>query len=496
MVNLVVQTAQGMVEGTYSGGVCAWRGLRYGQSPSGPLRFLPPRPPLSWPGVQRADRFGPASVQGSLTLKGGRVMPGRFEEDCLRLNVWSKAADGAARPVMLWIHGGAFMLGSANLFDGAALARSGEIVVVTINYRLGVFGFVDLGGALGDARAPGNCGLRDMIAALRWVRDNIAAFGGDPGRVTIAGESAGSIAVGLLMQANEARGLFHGAIMQSGAPPLIHDRQASRLVAGAYLDHLGLRDGSLEELQAVDPARLLAAQGVVQRSLEGGVAACPFFDGDLLPADAHAAGEADTAPVPLLAGFTRDEIRLFELLPGGLLHRQRPQLDELIRQALGADAQAVLDAYPNDRDGNRALASDLYMAMPTLHFAERQSRHAPTWLYRFDFGHPLLGAAHGLELLYTWEFRGVLAAMIRGGPDAGPWRRLGHRMRRHWTLFVRDGRPGAEWPPFDQHRHATMLFDRDDSLVVDPQAARRIAWAGRDVATGAVTAFSPAAVVE
>lgn len=486
---LLVQTMQGTVEGTRSDGVCAWRGLRYGQAPIGNLRFLPPQPPLSWPGIQRADRFGPASVQGNLAMTGGKVVPGRFEEDCLRLNIWSKAADGAGRPVMLWIHGGAFLIGSANLFDGAALARSGEIVVVTINYRLGVFGFVDLGGELGDARAPGNSGLRDMIAALRWVRENIAAFGGDPERVTIAGESAGSIAVGLLMHCAEARGLFHGAIMQSGAPPLIHDRRASRLAARAYLDQLGLHGASLEEAQAVSAERLLAAQAAVQKSLGGGIAASPFFDGDLLPADAQAAAEAETAPVPLLAGFNRDEIRLFEVLPGGVLHRGRTQIDQLIRDALGADAQAVLDAYPRRRSGNRALAGDLYMAMPTLHFAERQSRRAPTWFYRFDLGHPLLGAAHGLDLLYTWEFRGVLAALIRGGPDAGPWRRLGERMRRHWTLFVRDGHPGAEWPGFEEECRNTMLFGRNDGVAGDPQGARRAAWVGRDVATGAVTSL-------
>ena len=489
MASLLVQTAQGMVEGAASDGVCAWRGIRYGRAPDGPRRFLPPQPPLSWPGVRPAHGFGPACVQGSMSMRGGKVVPGRFEEDCLRLNIWSKAADDAARPVMLWIHGGAFMIGSADLFDGAALARSGEIVVVTINYRLGVFGFVDLGGALGDARAPANCGLRDMIAALGWVRDNIAGFGGDPRRVTIAGESAGSIAVGLLMQCDEARGLFHGAIMQSGAPPLIHDRPASRLVAEAYLDRLGLRDGTLEDLQAVEPARLLAAQGAVQKALETGVAACPFFDGDLLAADARAAGEGPTAAVPLLAGHNRDEIRLLELLPGDLMHRQRPQLDHLIREGLGADAGAVLDAYPYHRAGNRALAGDLYMAMPTLHFAERQSALAPTWFYRFDFGHPLLGAAHGLELLYTWEFRGVLAAMIRGGPDAGPWRRLGIRMRRHWIQFVRDGHPGAHWPAFDRDRRTTMLFGRNDTLLDDPHGRQRAAWAGRDVATGALTSF-------
>ena len=490
MVSLLVQTVQGTVEGRRSGGVCAWRGIRYGRPPIGALRFMPPLPPQPWSGVQQADRFGPASLQGSLAMTGGKVVAGRFEEDCLRLNIWSRAADGARRPVMLWVHGGAFLLGSANLFDGTDLAASGEIVVVTINYRLGVLGFVDFGVAVGDGRAPGNSGLRDMIAALAWVRDNIAAFGGDPDRVTIAGESAGSIAVGLLMQCEAARGLFHGAIMQSGAPALIHDRHASRMVAGAFLDQLGLQGASLEELQAVDPERLLAAQGAVQGLLEGGIAAAPFFDGDLLPADALAASRAGTAPVPLLAGFNGDEIRLFEVMPGAILHRRRPQLDQLIRDALGADAQALLDAYPDRRRGNRELASDLYMAMPTLHFAERHSRHAPTWLYRFDLGHPLLGAAHGLELLFVWKYRGVLAALLRGGPDIGARHRLAVQMRRHWTRFVREGQAGADWPAYDEKRRITMLFDRHSGPGFDPQGERRAAWAGQDVATGAATAFA------
>ena len=490
VASLSVRTMQGVVEGRRSGGVCAWRGIRYARPPVGALRFLPPQPPQPWPGVQQADRFGPAALQGSIAMTGGKQVPGRFEEDCLRLNIWSQAADDARRPVMLWIHGGAFLLGSANLFDGTDLAASGEIVVVTINYRLGVLGFVDFGVAIGDARAPGNCGLRDMIAALGWVRDNIAAFGGDPDRVTIAGESAGSIAVGLLMQCTAARGLFHGAIMQSGAPALIHDRRASRMVAAAFLDQLGLQGGSLEDLQAVDPQRLLAAQAMVQNLLEGGIAAAPFFDGDLLPADALAASRTETAPVPLLAGFNRDEIRLFEVMPGDLMHRRRPQLDQLIRDALGGDAQAVLDAYPDRHRSNRELASDLYMAMPTLHFAERHSRTAPTWFYRFDLGHPLLGAAHGLELLFVWKFSGVLAALLRGGPDLGPRQRLAREMRRHWTRFVRDGKAGQDWPAYDEKRRITMLFDRLCSLVDDPQGARRIAWKGRDVATGAATAFT------
>ena len=495
MTNLLVATAQGVVEGRRRHGVRSWRGMRYAAAPTGDRRFLPPQPPPHWSGVRQADRFGPGAPQRGLAPFGIPPSPERFHEDCLRLNVWSgdcEAPAGAGRPVLLWIHGGAFLIGSADLFDGSDLARSGEIVVVTLNYRLGVFGFVDFGAVLGDARLEGNAGLRDIIAALRWVRDNIRGFGGDPGRVTVAGQSAGSIAVSLLMQCEAARGLFHGAIMQSGASPLIHDRRVSRAVAAATLDRLGRHAASLEDLQAVDARHLLAAQAAVQRSLGGGIAAAPFFDGSLLPADAAAARESATAPVPLLAGFTREEIRLFELLPGGVLHRRRGQLERLIRSGLGAEAEAVLEAYPTHRAGTRDLASDLYMAMPTLHFAERHSRQAPTWLYRFDRAHPLLGAAHGLELLYLWQFHGRLAACLRGGREVGPRGHLAQRMRRHWTCFVRDGHPGADWQAYDEARRTTMLFDRADSLIDDPQGARRHAWAGRDVATGASTGLGEA----
>ncbi len=490
MNSLLVATLQGIVEGRRRDGVRCWRGIRYAAAPTGAHRFLAPRPPPGWSGVRQADRFGPGAPQRGVAPFGLPPAPERFGEDCLRLNIWSTAQDpeaDALRPVLLWIHGGAFLIGSADLFDGADLARSGEILVVTINYRLGVLGFVDFGAVLGDPRLEGNAGLRDMIAALRWVRDNIRGFGGDPERVTIAGQSAGSIAVSLLMQCEAARGLFHGAIMQSGASPLIHDRRVSRMVAAAYLDRLGPHAASLEDLQAVEVRHLLAAQAAVQRSLGGGIAAAPFFDGSLLPADASAARETATAPVPLLAGFTREEIRLFELLPGGVLHRRRRQLERLIRTGLGRDAEAVLDAYPTRRAGTRDLASDLYMSMPTLNFAERHCRRAPTWLYRFDRAHPLLGAAHGLDLLYLWQFHGRLAACLRGGREIGTGGRLARRMRRHWTCFVRHGQPGADWPAYDEARRTTMLFDRDDSLIDDPQGARRRAWAGRDVATGAST---------
>ena len=481
---LVVETAAGAVLGSIAdtphGPVRVWRGIRYADAE----RFRAPGPPQPWTGIRPAVAFGPSCPQlipGIPKLLGGT---GHAHDDagCLVLNVFSGPAGGAPRPVMVWIHGGAFVLGSADPYDAAHFAASGEIVVVTINYRLGLLGFLDLGSALGDPAIESNLGLRDQIAALRWVRDPIAGFGGDPGRVTLAGESAGAVAVSLLMTCTAARGLFHGAIMQSGALTMAHEAPRARTVARRFLDLLDLPGVTLGTLQALPMPRLLHAQHALQAETEGNLPGLPWFDGDLLPETLEAAREAAPAPVPLLAGFTHDEYRSFELLPVGRRSGRRVRLASVLRAGLGeADAAALLDAYADDREGNLQLASDLYFAMPTLHFAERQAGLACCWFYRFDIVHPLLAAGHGLDLLYLFDIPGLPAAMLRGGRLSGPRGALAERMRRHWLGFVRDGRPGADWPGFALPERTTLLLDRQDQVVLDPEATRRAAWAGRDV---------------
>lgn len=485
---LLVQTEAGSVEGTTApsagGEICVWRGIPYAEAE----RFGAPRPPAGWTGPRPALAFGPACPQ-SLPPILNAFAGSRFDESCLVLNVFSRSPSGSPRPVMVWIHGGAFIFGSADLYDAAHLVASDEIVVVTLNYRLGALGFLDVGAALGRDDMPSNLGLRDQIAALRWIRDNIAGFGGDPKRITIAGESAGSILVSLLMLSDQASGLFHGAIMQSGAINLAHDADEAARIGKRILAILGLSGSSLEALRQLPVETVLRAQRLLHKEMPAGIPTIPWFDGDLLPSSLAAARHRPTPRIPLLAGSNRDEIRSFEMVPGSLMQSDRPTLEALLRHSLGeAASQQILAAYPDSRAGNRQLATDLYFGMPTLHFAERHATGSNSWFYRFDIDHPVLGAAHGLELLYLFDLQGVLPALFRGGPLQGARAQLAQRIRQHWTSFVRHGHPGADWPAFSTPRRATLLLDRVDRLVDDPDGPRRLVWAGRDVGSAQLNA--------
>ena len=410
-----------------------------------------------------------------------------YGEDCLMLNIWTPdgGADAGKKPVMVWIHGGAFMGGSTNPYDASKLAAEGDIVVVSINYRLGVLGFVNFGEALGLPSIPSNLGLRDQIAALEWVRDNIAAFGGDPARVTICGQSAGSMSVSLLMLSPKARGLFHGAIMQSGAVSLIHSQERSLEDARRFIAALDLNQGDLAQLKAMPLADLLGAQADVGKALGSGIPAAPWWDGDLLPASMEEAHAHQVAQVPLLAGATRDEIRLFDLMPGNMLPSKWEELEELLTGQLPAEhAARVLAAYPRSRKGRTALASDLTFGMPTRNFAQRHAASQPTWFYRFDYSHPIAGATHGLDLTVSWPFRGFKMALVRGGPDSGRRAALGRRMRDHLASFVRNGNPGTNWPAYAAAEQQVRIYNLADRMEVNPEAARFAAWGGSDVTPG------------
>jgi para-nitrobenzyl esterase len=490
----VAHTSQGDLQGLRDRGACAWLGVPYAKPPVGELRFLPPQPVEPWRDLRTATAFGAACPQKR--VGDPKTMGPRFDEDCLVLNVWSPAPDGGRRPVLVWIHGGGFTVGSARAFTGTHLVAQGDVVVVSINYRLGVLGFVNFGEALGDDRMASNLGLRDQVAALRWVRDHIAAFGGDPGRVTIAGESAGAMSVSLLMHAPEALPLFHGAIAQSGALSLIHDQAMSLKVARLYLDTLRVR--SLAELQALPIQALEAARVAIARLVPDTLPTAPWFDGALLPPSMAAAYAAPTPAIPLLAGFNRDEIRMFELIRGVAdVFLARNSMARLLQAQLGeAAAQKVLAAYPDTKAGNRQLGTHMSFGLPTLHFAERHAAAGhPTWFYRFDLGGPL-GATHGIDLLYLWEMPGLLmSTAMRGGPLWGRRGALARRMQRHWIAFVRDGKPVDDWPRFDAARRATLVFDKRDQVVDDPESAQRLAWGGRDCGPGiasADTANAPA----
>ncbi|MBB5686694.1 carboxylesterase/lipase family protein [Sphingobium boeckii] len=484
MGNLTIVTKSGAVRGMVSGGVRRWLGLPYAHA----ARFAAPQPPKPWEDERDASVHGPQCPQmyGNSAKRAHLDAPG-FAEDCLTLNIHvpEGGADEGRKPVYVWIHGGAFVAGSGNPYDGSAMAKNGDIIVVTINYRLGVLGFVNFGEALGLPEIPSNLGLRDQIAALTWIRDNIAAFGGDPGRVTIGGQSAGSMSVSLLLQAPAAWPLFQGAIMQSGAVSLVHSREKSRTIARQYAKVLDLDQGRLEPLRTMDIRRLFEAQGVVGAANPGSIPSAPWFDDDLLPASLADAHASPSASVPLLAGAARDEIRLFELMPGDILPTRWAVLEALLNDQLGAEhAAQILATYPRTKAGRRALASDLTFLMPARNFAERHARHSPAWFYRFDYSHPIAGATHGLDLTLTWPMSGFRAALARGGRMTGERAALGARMTGHYAHFVRHGTPGAGWPSYAQDGKPVMIFNLEDRLEANPDAARFAAWAGHDVGVG------------
>src|SRR5579884_3451573 len=382
MAGTIVETKYGKVEGTRQGAVAVWRGIPFAQAPVGALRFRPPQPPQPWAGVRPATEFGPACPQPQA-------------EDCLTLNVWSPAADGARRPVMVWIHGGGFTGGTGRspTYDGASFAARGDLVMVTINYRLGILGFLHLAAVGGEAyAASGNCGLLDQIAALEWVRDNIAAFGGDPARVTVFGESAGGMSVGALMAAPAAQGLFQRAILQSGAGHHALSREAAAANTARALAELGIAKENLAALHELPVARLIEVQTKLAVAGRGGLICQPVVDGVALkerPVDAIGHGSA--AGVATLIGTNRDENRLFTAMaPGGaseeaLQRRAASQIgEEKAAKLLEGYRQANSDASTVDLLHD--IMTDFMFRIPAVRVAERQAAlGTPVWSYRFDW---------------------------------------------------------------------------------------------------------------
>lgn len=482
MSSTLAKSPAGSFQGRDKGRVIEWLGIRYGKPPIGVLRFAEPQPSEAQSGVTSALAFGAPPIQRILPLLGSKMLGGTPSEDCLFLNVWSPSPDQAKRPVLVWIHGGMFTGGSAATYVGANLSRDGDIVVVTINYRLGVFGFSNFVDTTGDKTFATNAGLRDQILALEWVRDNIEAFGGDPGRVTIAGESVGGCSVMLLLSSNQAKPLFHQAIAQSGSVTMISDRATSREIAEAYIEAAEASDNP-DKLRATSATDLLKLQSSIEKRFPNVIPTGPWFDGDLLPSTFSAVA-SNTATVPLIVGYNRDEIPAFAR-PPSFSPIGREVIGELMRRQLEPKkAEAILESYPVTKRGSQRLTNDLNFTVPAIHAAERQATKAPVWLYRFDFTHPILGAAHGLDLFFLWEIGGVMGFIMRAGRMRGARLALAKRMQAACITFVRHGRPSPDWPQYDTTR-STMIFDFSSSVQSDPENTRRVLWEGVDILVGA-----------
>jgi para-nitrobenzyl esterase len=496
----VVHTGSGRIRGMYEEGVLAFRGIPYAQPPLGPLRFRPPHKPAAWAGIREASTYGPAAMQGANPVNQTSLALSEMSEDCLYLNVWTPATDEAQRPVLVWLHGGAFLFsaGSQPLFNGARLAARGDVVVVTLNYRLGLFGFLRGKGVCGDELdSTGNEGLLDQMAALEWVRDEIGGFGGDPHNVTVFGQSAGAISAAMLTIMPRARGLVHKVIQQSGGVVVRHTPEAADRVMRHLLAEAGLTPAQAGQLRDMPATALLdLQQRVTPRT--GGVFYQPVADGELIPADPFAAVAAGASRgIPLLCGTNLDETKFHRAIDpaidtldeGGLLARCHSiwptagQAEYAIeayrtaRQARGADASPPELWF--------AIANDHRYRAPLMRQAELHAAHTPqTYAYLFAWRSPArggrLGAAHGMEMPFVF---GRLEAPRLGpltGPNTAVQRLSGHMMDA-WIAFARTGHPATEalpaWPAYTADRRATMVFDEPVTVVDAPLEAERAVWA-------------------
>ena len=481
-------TCDGVLAGQRANGVDRYRGVPYAAPPTGPRRFAAPVPPVPWSGIRDATSEPTRAVQPipPVLRQLETLRPGtRFGEDCLNVDVVSPTG-ASGLPVLVWIHGGAYRVGGAGDYDGAPLARLGEMVVVTVTYRLGALGFLDLPDALGvdpdDIGYVSNAGLRDVIAALRWVQESIASFGGDPARVTVAGQSSGAGLVGALLVSPHAAGLFAGAIAASGGLNMTSDREEAANAAREFLVALGVGTERPERLRTASARAVLAAMRTVDALRPDGLPFRPWFDGDLLPVSRQAAAAAPTAAVPLMIGTNRDEYSFFRVFRQAVVPMRRERIAVMLLADTGARrAETILGCYPDDRRGLGELGTDAVFTMPALAMAERHGAVAPSWVYRFDFGSARfgLGAFHAIDLMFLFDGpRALRRALL--GPFSPDQQALAGRLRQHWAHFVRSGTPGPGWPRYKPPERLTKVFNLADAVVADPAGDRRRAWHGAD----------------
>lgn len=480
----VVLTAGGALRGTVEGPVRVWRGVGYAQQPVGDLRFRAPQPLQAWTGVRDAVDHGPIPPQGKSFVGGGRDDPKMRDEACLTVTVWSPDVHGSL-PVMVWIPGGAFVYGAGQLelYNGSKLAANGDVVVVNVTYRLGVFGGFELGD-LGPGFDDNLC-LRDQIAALQWVRDNIAAFGGDPQRVTVFGESAGATSVLALLASPAAEGLFDRAIAQSPALPLIGDRESRARQAQEFVRRLGVGVDQVKELPQRELRRVAGALQGESAATTPTLAYGLTYGVDLLPAHPVQAARIGTVHrVPLIIGTNCREASMFAWGRPPMLPTTVAMVDDYFSRTVPEMKADVLQAYPGypRRGALIGIGSDVMFGAPTWAFADAYSAHAPTHVYRFDHSTWTLkvlglGATHGSEIVHIQHSYGsflgrLLHPLGRQVPPS-----VGRRMQRMWLDFARAG--VSDWPLYGTQTRATRVIrSARDETVDDPDRVRRTAWDG------------------
>ncbi len=504
----IVETTAGRVRGAVIEGVAAFKTMPYGASTAGPNRFMPPMKPQPWAGIRDALVYNSRAPQAGLRPAprpelanfSGATDSAAETEDCLTLNVWTPGPTGK-RPVMVWLHGGAFSYGSANSDrqQGSRLCNRGDVVVVTVNHRLNIFAHLHLA-ELGcsDFARSGNAGVLDLVAALEWVRDNIARFGGDPGNVTIFGESGGGGKVSTMMTMPKARGLFHKAIIQSGASVVLGKPDRAAKLAELVLQQVGLTRNDLGKLQTLPIAQLLAAVGPALKAL--GPAERPLFDrypfgpvvdGDVVPRhpfDPDAS--AVSADIPLLIGDMKDEMASFYAVLDPIWNRtlSEAEMRDRLFAIAGRNTDRVIETYqrlyPRANPAQRLIAAttDSNFRIRSLAVAQRKAAQAkaPVWMYSFEWETPLfdgrLGAPHALDVPFTFD-----TIDLTNATDLSPGARtLAATMSSTWIAFARTGKPDNDtiphWPAYNTIDRATLLLNVESTIENDLRGEARQIW--------------------
>ena len=502
MTEPLAQTLSGRVSGVDRDGVSLFRGIPYGASTAGDRRFSPPEPPEPWSKTRACLRYGLPSPQpiGATALPdematsmgaGSQMAMG---EDCLVLNVWTPGLDDACRPVMVWLHGGGFVIGSgANpVTSGEQLARRGDVVVVTVNHRLGALGFLHLGALDDSLGSSGMNGMLDIQAALEWVRDNIAAFGGDPGNVTIFGESGGGMKVSTLLAMPAAAGLFHRAIVQSGPGLRAKTSAEATATATALMDELGVT--TVEELRSVPFERIVAAQSAIAGGDPFGGAGHgfgPVLDTKVLPRHPYDPDAPPTAAeVPLLIGTNRDEMTLF-LAPRPDFGTMDEDTARRVAGGVGSDAEELFTRYRalhpdwSPTDVAVGITSDRFRLGSIIQAERHLAAGTPAYLYLFTWESPMGGgklkAAHSVEVSLVFDN----VHRDAGAAADEKVQLVADAMSEAWLAFARTGDPNhpgiPTWPQYDVEHRPTMIFDHTSRVEQDPLGAERQAWDGLEL---------------
>jgi len=505
---VIAETAFGKIRGVDNNGIKIFKGIPYGASTAGSNRFMAPAEPADWSGVRDALEYGHSAPQrdpaapppppGVLTISGENL-PAEGE-DCLVLNVWTPAVgsagnSGRKRPVMFWCHGGGFATGSGSSpdNDGTNLARRGDVVVVTINHRLNVLGFANLSEFSGDFAASGDAGMLDIVQALKWVRANISQFGGDPNTVTIFGQSGGGRKVETLLAMPSAKGLFHRAIVESGAAVKVVDLDVAVRNAEQLLAKLGIDRKNVRALQKLPVEKIMAAYFAVVKENPGVDPSLggfsPTVDGKILPQHPFYPDASPVcAEVPVMIGSTRTEMTLFSLNDPSAFSLTDADMRKRVNELLGGQSSNMIDLYRKLNPGASPsdiyflIASDARYGAPTMIAAERRFAlgKAPVYLYYFTWETPVQGgrlkSPHTMEIPFAFDNVKISARMTGGGADAMA---LADKVSDAWIAFARTGDPNTpklpHWPAYDAKDRATMVINNVSKVVNDPLREQRLA---------------------